>query len=227
MSASPSQIADNIRVIQSKIERAAAGCNRDPSEIMLIAASKGASPEQINAAIHAGVTNIGENRVQELLSKYPYIIGATWHFIGRLQTNKVKYIIDKVDLIHSVCSTKLAEEINKQAGKIKKIQKILIQINFFEEKSKNGILADDFYAFAENLSKMPNIKVCGIMLMAPRHVVTKLLQKCNNFVIDIRAKKWFNISMGVISFGMSGDFEQAIGYGSTAVRIGNDIFNTN
>ncbi|GHV16210.1 YggS family pyridoxal phosphate enzyme [Clostridia bacterium] len=225
MYADSMQIAKNIDIVREKIAHAAIDCGRNPSDITLIAASKNANAEQINAAIKAGVNDIGENRVQQLLEKYDRTLPVKWHFIGRLQTNKVKYIIEKVDLIHSVDNIKLAKEIDKQARRIHKTQNILIQVNFFEEKSKGGIPTEDFYIFLDNLQNLQNIAVLGVMLMAPRNVVTQLLHNCNNFVIDICKHKCNNNSyMEIVSFGMSGDFERAIACGSTAVRIGQDIF---
>jgi hypothetical protein len=218
-------IQENVRIVREKIAQAAKECGRNPEEITLIAATKGRSIDEINMAIRAGIADIGENRVQELLEKYDKgVEPVTWHFIGRLQTNKVKYIIDKVDLIHSVDSMKLAEEIDKRAGRIGKIQNVLVQVNFFDEASKAGIAPSDVIKFMEKLQVLQNVKVRGLTFMTPQGIVINLLHKCNGFVIDIKAHFCDNVCVDTISFGMSGDYECAVRNGSTAVRIGSCIF---
>jgi len=220
-------IEGNIENIRRKIEEAAQSCGREPSEITLLAATKYVNAEEINEAISCGITDIGENRVQDLLEKYDKIDKVNLHFIGRLQTNKVKYIIDKVCLIHSVDNLHLAQEIQNCAEQIGKIQDILVEVNFFGEETKGGIKPEEIYDFIDKLSEFMNIRVCGIMLMAPKNlIVTQLLGNCNHFVLDI--EKHFCNNMNnrgcIVSFGMSNDYELAIKNGSTMVRIGSKIF---
>lgn len=219
-------IAENVRMMRENIMRATVACGRVPGEITLVAATKGRGIDEINAAIEAGVKNIGENRVQELVEKYESgeILPVKWHFIGRLQTNKVKYIIDKVDLIHSVDSMKLAEEINRRARGIGKRQDVLVQVNLFEEESKAGIAVEEVEDFIERMRILENVKVRGFTLMAPRGVVTQMSHKCKGFVIDKMQLFCDNSEKGVISYGMTGDYAFAIACGSTMIRIGSGIF---
>ena len=223
-----SNIEENIKKVRKKIGETAKGCGREESEITLVAATKYANADEINEAIRCGITDIGENRVQDLLAKYEKLDKVNLHFIGTLQTNKVKYIIDKVCLIHSVNSLHLAEEIDRQAKKIDKIQDILVEVNFFDEGSKSGIRAEDVYDFIGKLEGFSNIRVCGIMMMMPldKNIVTQLLGNCNHFVLDIEKHFCNNMDnrVCIVSFGMSGDYEQAIKCGSTMVRIGSSIF---
>lgn len=198
--------------------------------VKLIAVTKTVPVEAINEAISYGITAIGENRVQELVEKYNSLNkdGLEIHLIGSLQTNKVKYIIDKVDLIHSVDSIKLAEEINKRAKAISKVQNILVQVNISKEDTKGGILADELTDFLISVSTLTNIKVRGLMCIPTPEVTPgdnyvyfnslyKLLVDNNNEKID-------NIDMDILSMGMSGDYKTAIKCGSTMVRVGTKIF---
>lgn len=199
-------------------------------DTQLLAVTKTRTPEEINCAIHCGVRHIGENRVQELLEKYDAIEkeGVTIHLIGRLQTNKVKYIIDKVDLIHSVDSLRLAEEISKRAVKIGKIQDILIEVNIGEEESKGGVAPDELAPLLEEISLLPGVRVRGLMCIPPiateNHQNRKYFLKMKQFSVDITEKKIDNINMDILSMGMSGDYRDAIEAGSTFIRVGRGIF---
>lgn len=214
-------LEQNIRKIQNQIKN---------KNVTLLAATKTVDAERINRAIDLGIKDIGENRVQELLEKYEYIKkdDVRFHFIGRLQSNKVKYIIDKVCLIHSLDSLKLAQEIQRRAEKIGKIQKVLVEVNIALEASKGGILPNDIFNFLNSVSTLPNLKVCGLMCVPP--VSTSEGQNINYFKeikqmqVDIIAKKIDNISMDILSMGMSNDYLQAIDCGATIIRIGSKIF---
>ncbi len=214
-------IKDSLNAIFKKLEG---------TQTQLIAVTKTRSVEEINLAIQCGVRHIGENRVQELLEKYDQIekSGVTIHLIGRLQTNKVKYIIDKVDLIHSVDSFKLAAEISKRAEKIGKIQDVLVEVNIGGEASKGGIEPDELEPFLKELSVLSGIRVCGLMCIPP--IATQIHQnreyffKMQHLFVDIKAKKLDNINMDILSMGMTNDYEDAIDAQSTFIRVGRGIF---
>lgn len=199
-------------------------------QTQLLAVTKTRTVEEINYAIACGVRHIGENRVQELLEKYDRLHkeGVKFHLIGQLQTNKVKYIIDKVDLIHSVDSVRLAEEISKRAVKIGKVQNILVEVNIGGELTKGGVMPESLIGFLEEISKLPGISVRGLMCIPPiavqKHQNRKYFLEMNQFAVDIKAKKIDNINMDILSMGMSGDYEDAIEAGSTFIRVGRGIF---
>ena len=223
-------IKENIDKINQKIEQVCKKAGRDKSEVLLCAVTKTRSPEEINAAIEAGITDIGENRVQEILDKYDDIAPVRWHMIGHLQTNKVKYIINKVSLIHSVDSMRLAEEINRQAGLFGILSDVLIQVNSAMEESKFGIAsADTGHLINEILEKCPNIRLKGLMCMAPFEADPKDLAVYFAEVRRLYEKypKEINherLDFTVLSMGMSGDFEEAILEGANLIRIGTAIF---
>lgn len=222
-------IRENIEVIRQKIARAAERAGRDPKDVLLLAVTKTIDNERIREAVDAGLTELGENKVQEIMDKYDTLErDVKWHMIGHLQTNKVKYIIDKVTLIHSVDSLKLAEEINKKAAKAGKVMDILVEINVADEESKFGITCDMAEDIIRNLSTMENIRVRGLMTVAPfvddgeqnRPVFRRLKQ----LLVDINAKKLDNVNMDILSMGMTGDYEVAVEEGATIVRVGTGIF---
>ena len=223
-----SEIKTNLAQIRDKIKIAANKSARDEKEITLIAVSKTYSPDAINEAIDCGVTDIGENKVQEIVEKYDKVKPVRWHLIGHLQTNKVKYIIDKVDMIHSVDSIRLMEEIDRQAKKHNIVMKILIQVNISGEESKFGISADEIEEMLRHAGTLNNVKVCGLMTILPKldNDISLRLHFVNikRIYIDISSKKYNNIDMKYLSMGMSGDFELAIEEGSNMVRIGRAIF---
>lgn len=224
------QLKRNIQEIQNRIARAAERSGRTFEDISLVAVTKTVEPDIINQAIQLGIHHIGENKVQEIMKKYDMInsSGLKWHLIGHLQTNKVKYIIDKVDMIHSVDSYKLAVEIDKRAKKINKIMDILIQVNISGEESKYGIQPDECHAVIQDICKLPNVKVRGLMTIAPytddAETVRPYFRDLKKLFIDIAEKNYDNVSMDYLSMGMTGDFEVAIEEGANIVRIGTAIF---
>lgn len=222
-------IQDNVKRVMEEIARAAVASGRKPEDITLVGVTKTVTAAQAKELIDAGVTNLGENRVQSLLDKYETLKDEpAWHLIGHLQTNKVKYIADKVSMIHSVDSLKLAEEIDRRFQMAGRTANILVQVNVSGEESKFGIQPEDAFPLMESLSQLKNIQVCGLMTMAPK---TDHPDDCRKFFyglhklsVDIRDKKYDNINMGQLSMGMSGDFREAILEGATIVRIGSALF---
>lgn len=223
------KIRNNLKQVRERIRNAAERCGRNPEDIILVAVSKTVGTEAIETAIEEKVLNFGENRVQELLQKHDIFKGrCNWHLIGRLQTNKVKYIIDKVVLIHSLDRMELAEEIQKRAEKADRIVNTLIQVNVAGEESKAGISPDEVYDFVKKVSTYPNIKVKGLMTIAPYtddpESVRWVFRRLRNISIDIKRENINNIDMQYLSMGMSHDFEVAIEEGANIVRIGTSIF---
>lgn len=220
----------NIGAITERIDNARKQCGRE-DEVMLLAAVKYAEAEEIDYLHkHCGINNIGENRVQQLLEHWEQIDreGLNVHFIGSLQTNKVKYIIDKVCMIHSLDSLKLAAEIDKQAKKHGLVMDVLVEINSGEEENKGGVLPSDAEDFCRALSEFSGIRLRGFMTMAPKcdekEEYLKYFGQTYAQVLDIWTKKLHNIGRPIISMGMSGSFEEAIISGSDIVRIGRSIF---
>jgi len=219
-------IEKNLGAVQKKIN-AAAGARA--GEVRLLAATKTVGPEKINFAVSKGLNLIGENRVNELLEKYDRINkdGLQIHFIGNLQTNKVKYIIDKVDMIQSVNSLRLAEEINKRASQLSIKKDILIELNIGEENSKIGIKPEETPEFISALKSLSNINVMGLMTIPPlrqNEGPNKYFARMREIFIDIASKKIDNVTMRFLSMGMSGDYEEAITYGANIVRVGQAVF---
>lgn len=221
-------IKENLKSVKERISRAEEKSGRQKGSVTLIAVSKTYPPELINEAIESGVTDIGENRVQELMEKYDKVKNVRWHLIGHLQKNKVKYIIDKIELIHSVDSLALAEEINKQAKKIGKIQEILLEVNVSGEKSKFGLTPKDCLAAAEEISKLENVRIRGLMTVAPNTDDEELLRSVfsglKQISLDIKENLADTIDMSILSMGMTNDFPIAIECGATMVRVGTGIF---
>ena len=246
-------VLKNIIDAKNKIAAAAGKSGRSADEVTLLAATKTVDAETINFAIANGITCIGENRVQELLQKYDDINtdAVDFHFIGQLQTNKVKYIADKVSTIHSVDSVKLAAEINKQCTKIGKVMNVLVEVNIGNEESKGGICADELEDFLREISVFENIRVIGLMCIPPKlenavfvsengnntpeiceknentkksYKNQSFFKKIKQLFLDIDGKNIDNIYMQVLSMGMSDDFEMAVEEGSTIVRIGRGLF---
>lgn len=222
-------VRDNIEQIRKRIEKAALSVNRDPNEISIVAVSKNVAPSKILEAIDAGITIVGENRVQELVKKYDVINkNISWHMIGSLQTNKVKYIIDKVDLIHSLDRLSLAQELNKRAGAMGRKIQALVQVNMSKESTKSGVYEEDLLSFIEELVNYPNIEVKGLMTIGPNTHDTDAIRECfrrfRHLFEDLRRKQIDHIDMQYLSMGMTNDFEIAIEEGSNMVRIGRGIF---
>ncbi|MBO4902551.1 MAG: YggS family pyridoxal phosphate-dependent enzyme [Lachnospiraceae bacterium] len=222
-------IKDNLTVIENRMREAIRKGNRNADEVHLIAVSKTKPVSLIMEAYEQGIRDFGENKVQELVSKYEEMPkDIRWHMIGHLQTNKVKYIVDKAYLIHSVDSVKLAKEISKEALKHQKTCNILLEVNVASEDSKFGFSCADVCPAIEEIAKLPGISVKGLMTVAPyvddpeenRAVFLKLKQ----LSVDITKKNIDNVSMDILSMGMSGDFEVAIEEGANYIRVGTSIF---
>ena len=223
-------IDKNVAEVREKIDNAKKAAGRE-DEVMLLAAVKYAEPCEIEYLYrNAGITHVGENRVQQLLSHREAIDceGLDFHFIGTLQTNKVKYIIDKVSMIHSLDSLKLAAEIDRQAKKHGIVMDVLVEINSGAEESKSGVLPEELELFCDAIEAYENINLRGFMTMAPKcekkEEYLKYFQQTYRQVLDIWAKKRHNISRPIISMGMSDSFEEAILCGSDIVRVGRRLF---
>lgn len=222
-------IRKNLDKVNAQIKSAAEGCGRSADDVLLVAVSKTRTPEEINIAIDAGVTDIGENKVQEIMDKYDAIKPVKWHMIGHLQTNKVKYIIDKVSMIHSVDSYKLAAEIDKRAGSKGITMDILIQVNSAQEESKFGISTDETEALIrEIMENCSNIRIRGLMCVAPFaedpediKVYFEEVKKQYDTFGSITHER---LDFKYLSMGMSHDFNVAIEAGSNLVRVGSAIF---
>ena len=222
-------IKKNLETVNKSIRDAATVCGRDADYVLLVAVRKTRDPEEINIAIDAGVTDIGENKVQEIMDKYDDIKPVRWHLIGHLQTNKVKYIIDKVDMIHSVDSIKLAKEIDKRAKAHDKIMDILVQINPAEEESKFGVSVDETDGLVkEILDYCENINIKGLMSVAP---IAEDPRDVKPYFDSVKAKydqlakiEHPRLDFKYLSMGMSHDFPVAIESGSNLVRVGSAIF---
>ena len=223
-------IAENVAAIKADIEKAALACGRDPKDILLCAATKMNNTEAVRQAIAAGVDCCGENRVQELtqkLSENAYE-GAPVHFIGHLQTNKVKQVVGKVDLIQSVDRLKLLQCIQDEAARQGIVQDILLEINIGDEESKSGFRTADILPLVEKMDVYPNVRVRGLMAIPPicenPGDNDKFFLEIYNLSVDITAKKYDNVFVEVLSMGMSGDYADAIRCGSTMIRVGTAIF---
>lgn len=223
-------IAENVAKVFAELEQAAREAGRDPKEITLCAATKMNDADKVRQAIAAGVRCCGENRVQELtqkLSENAYQ-GAVIHFIGHLQTNKVKAVVGKVSLIQSVDSLRLLQAVSKEAVRQGIEQDILLEINIGEEASKTGFATQDILPLLEHLADFPNVRVRGLMAIPPicenKGDNNKFFEEIRALAVDIKAKKYDNVCMEVLSMGMSGDYADAIAHGSTMIRIGTAIF---
>ncbi|MBZ4664813.1 YggS family pyridoxal phosphate-dependent enzyme [Mahella sp.] len=222
-------IASNIDRVKERIKKAAERSGRSVDDIVLIAVTKTVDVERIKAAVNYGIKDLGENRVQELAAKYPYISDdVRWHMIGRLQTNKVKYIIDRVSLIHSVDSLKLLKEIDKRSEIANRMMDILIEVNVAGETSKGGVAVENVIDFVKQSAAFENIRIKGLMTVAPQtdnpEIVRPHFMRMNDLSYKIKKLKLDNVEMKYLSMGMSGDFEVAIEEGSNMVRIGTAIF---
>ena len=223
-------IAENIARIRAQMNAAAIACGRDPASIQLCAATKMNDAAAVREAIAGGVDCCGENRVQELVAKEKENAyeGAPVHFIGVLQTNKVKQVVDHVSLIQSVDRMNLLEAIEKEAAKRSLIQDILLEINIGGEESKSGFEAGEIFQVLDTLSNFPHVRVRGLMAIPPvSHAQgdnLKFFQEISQLSVDIERKKYDNVAMECLSMGMSDDFADAIRAGSTMIRVGTAIF---
>ena len=223
-------IAEYVAKILSDIEHAAITAGRDPKQITLCAATKMNDAQRVREAIAAGVRCCGENRVQELTAKLAdnAYEGADLHFIGHLQTNKVKYVVGKVSLIQSVDSLRLLEAIEKEAAKQGIRQDILLEINIGDEASKSGLHREEIYQMLEKVALSSSVRVRGLMAIPPicknPGDNNKFFAEMCNLSVDIKAKKYDNVGMEILSMVMSDDFADAIAHGSTMIRVGTAIF---
>lgn len=223
-------LEQNIQSVQQRIADAARRAGRKSEDIHLVAATKMNDADRVRAAIQCGIRIAGENRVQELLEKYEAQAyqGAALHFIGTLQSNKVKYLMGKVSLIESVSSEKLGAVISKEAQKHGICQDVLLEVNIGNEEAKSGLAPENLEETIENLCKLPGIRIRGLMAIPPiaHHSGENLhyFEGMRQLFIDISQKKYDNVSMDYLSMGMSGDFEDAILCGANMVRVGTAIF---
>ncbi len=222
-------IRENIDIVENRIKNACAACGRARPEVKLVAVSKTKPLSALEEAYSCGCRDFGENKVQELADKYEAMPkDIRWHMIGHLQRNKVKYIVDKVFLIHSVDSLRLAEEIEKEAAKRDVTVNILVEVNVAGEESKFGTTAKEAVSLVEKIAKMPHIRVKGLMTVAPyvedSEQNRRFFAKLKQIYVDIIHKNIDNVFMEELSMGMTGDYEVAITEGATYVRIGTGIF---
>lgn len=223
-------VADNLAYIRQEMESACQKVGRSPTDVRLLAVTKTVEPERINAAILAGVRQIGENRVQEFLKKKDdlNLVGVEAHLIGHLQTNKVRQIVGQVQMIQSVDSVRLAQAIAKRSDELGIVTPVLVEVNIGGEEAKSGVAPAELEQLLEEIAPLNGIHVNGLMTVPPilreesekRRIFSKMYQ----LFIDIRDKKLDNIDMQELSMGMSGDYREAIMEGSTIVRIGSAIF---
>lgn len=215
--------------VQKKITVACERCGRDRSQVTLIAVSKTKPVEMLEEVYSLGERNFGENKVQELTEKYETLPkDIRWHMIGHLQRNKVKYIVDKVTLIHSVDSLRLARTISEEAKKRGCTAHILLEVNVAQEESKFGVTVEEAPELAEEIALLPNIQIEGLMTIAPfvenPEENRPVFQKLKKLSVDIAEKNINNVTMAVLSMGMTNDYEIAIEEGATMVRVGTAIF---
>ncbi len=223
-------ISQNLTAIQERIDQAALAAGRDLSEIQLVTVTKTIAIDTIRQAIDAGVTVLGENYIQEARAKFEQIsaLPVAWHFIGHLQTNKAKYAVRQFDLIHTVDSSRLAAAINREAAKIDKIQKVLIQINISQEETKAGIETEKAADLAGEIARMDHLSLKGLMTMPPffnaPERVRPFFRQLREIRDRLRQMDLPGVDLTELSMGMTGDFEVAVAEGATLVRIGTAIF---
>ncbi len=222
-------LRENLASVERKIAEACERAGRSRDEVTLIAVSKTKPVEMLEEVYLAGARDFGENKPQEIRDKYPQLPGdIRWHMIGHLQRNKIKYIIDKVCMIHSVDSVRLAQAIDEAAEKAGIVMPVLVEVNVAGEESKAGIRPEDAEQFVRMISVFPHIRVEGLMTIAPftdnPEENRPYFRKLNKLCVDIRQKNIDNVSMCELSMGMTGDYEVAIEEGTTMVRVGTGIF---
>lgn len=222
-------IKENLEEVEARITRACERSGRERSEVTLISVSKTKPVEMLQEAYDAGSRDFGENKPQEIREKYPQLpTDIRWHMIGHLQRNKIKYIIDKVCMIHSVDSIRLAEAIDEEAKKHGIVMPVLIEVNVAEEESKFGVHLDEVESLIKQISELSNIQVQGLMTIAPFTENAEdnriYFRKLRNLYVDIKDKNIDNVNMCNLSMGMTGDYEVAVEEGATMVRVGTGIF---
>ena len=222
-------LRDDLQKVEKNIEAACKRAGRERSEVTLIAVGKTKPAEMLQEVYNTGIRDFGENKVQEMIDKYAVLPeDIHWHMIGHLQRNKVKYLMGKAVLIHSVDSLRLAEEISAQSVKHEVMTDILIEVNIAGEESKFGTSKEEALALVEAAAKLPNIHICGLMTIAPYvddpEDNRKYFRGIRELSVDIKEKNIDNVDMCILSMGMSGDYEVAIEEGATMVRVGSGIF---
>ena len=222
-------LKEQLKDVQARVKGACLRAGRDPREVTLIAVSKTKPASMLLEAYEEGVRDFGENKVQEILEKQPVLPeDIRWHMIGHLQRNKVKQVIDKAVLIHSVDSVRLAKQIEEECAKKEICVDILLEVNVAREESKYGFLLEEVMDAAKEISKFPHVHICGLMTIAPfvefSEENRKVFKKLFEFYVDTAWKNIDNVSMDILSMGMSGDYEVAIEEGATMVRVGTNIF---
>ncbi len=222
-------LSDNLQKVRSNIINSCEAVGRNPDEVTLIAVSKTKPVEILQEAYDAGARIFGENKVQEILDKYDQLPSdIQWHMIGHLQRNKVKYIIDKVAMIHSVDSLRLAETIEQEAAKKDIVMPVLLEVNVAEEESKFGLKLEEVLPLVEEINHFSHVQIMGLMTIAPFTLNPednrKVFRALKKLSVDISEKNINNVNMSVLSMGMTGDYEVAVQEGSTMVRVGTGIF---
>lgn len=222
-------LAEQLHEVERRIQEACVRSHRDPSEVTLIAVSKTKPVEMLREVYDAGSRNFGENKVQELTAKYDQLPSdIRWHMIGHLQRNKVKYIVDKAAMIHSVDSVRLAQTIEQEAAKKQVVVPVLAEVNVAEEESKFGLKVDEVLPFVKEVAVYPHLRLMGLMTIAPYvedpEENRSVFRRLKELSVDITAKNIDNVTMSVLSMGMTGDYEVAIEEGATMVRVGTGIF---
>lgn len=217
-----------IEKVRERITRAALRSGRDPSEIILVAVAKYADVELLERAVEFGLTDVGENRADQLVEKYG-VLGdrVRWHFVGHLQSNKVKKVMGIVEYIHSLDRMSTAWEISKRARRLGRTQKVLIEVNVAQEETKMGIVPQELYSFCQEVAQVPYLDICGLMTLAPmvedQEEVREVFRDLRRLRDDLAAKRIFP-NFFHLSMGMTNDFEVAIEEGATMVRVGSAIF---
>lgn len=222
-------ILENIKIVKKNIQMACEKVGRNPEEVTLIAVSKTKPYEDIEKALPSGILDYGENKVQELCDKYEVLSkNINWHMIGHLQRNKVKYLVGKTALIHSVDSYRLAEQIEKEFAKKDMIADILVEVNMANEESKFGITSQETEQLILDIAKFKHVKIQGLMTIAPftenPESNREYFRNMKKLSVDISNKNIDNVSMNILSMGMTGDYQVAIEEGATMVRVGTGIF---
>ena len=222
-------VAENLKTIRERVDAACERAGRRPEEVTLIAVSKTKPLSMLQEAYEAGARDLGENKVQEILEKYPEMPeDARFHMIGHLQTNKVKQVVGKAVLIHSVDSLHLAEKIEQEAAKRDLTADILLEVNVAREESKFGLMLEEVIPLLEEVKNLPHVRVRGLMTIAPNvenpEENRKHFKKLYQLYVDIKSKNIDNGTMSVLSMGMTGDFEVAVEEGATMIRVGTGIF---
>lgn len=220
---------ENYEKVVENVKKACERSGRNFQDVTIIAVSKTKPLSDVEELLAHGITEFGENKVQEMVDKYEHVSKpVNWHLIGHLQTNKVKYIVDKACLIHSVDSVHLAKEIEKEAAKKDVIVKVLIEVNIAQEESKFGIREDEVYSLIDAIKDMPHVHVMGLMTIAPfvdnPEENRVYFRKMHQLLLDIKSKCIDNIDMNVLSMGMTNDYEIAVEEGATMIRVGTAIF---